>query len=742
MRLFLALLCLLWPATAFAASSDPAVLSLSISSAGAVTGALWGHHDSTSANPSAAGAGCAPTNSGNGNVKMAQGGRLSHCYLYDGGASSTALTNGTVVTVYKNNVATALTVTAGGAKVTTSNTATTLDYAAGDILSVCSNVAAGTTTVGAALDCMVTPNGSSTGGHDGILVDGPGLFTNFTSPSTGTFGNYGDAHNTNGNNLKATAGVVLGSTIVPFAATFNGIGISLNSSVTGSEGVTAYDQSMAAQSDLTAAAANPATSAFSSTCTTHCAAAAGDRIAVITNPGNAGNKYVIHELETGGGQFVTATMEGISATFPRCAGAAYTNVACTQPSDHWEAAPYTGQFERLYVIFTAPPTLAVTVELCQAPAASPSAETCPGLKCTVGTSSTFCTDTTDTMSVAAGDLWHFKVDDPGGSIAGNNVQMSVQYALGASTPTPTWTAAAPQLNGNTPTPTPTNTAGPSPTPTDTATLTPTDTWTPSDVQVNGQTPTDSPTGTVTDTPTSTPTSTPTATLTDTPMTPAGVCIPAAPTATVAPAQINEQTATPTDTWTPAEPQVNMQTVTPTPTQTPVGGCFLNFQTHTGDLGQTCLYAGPYNFTGCSVTINAVFLGNGAAVDFVFATNPVLTFHGTVQTATTATVQSYQIDGQPPVTVTGGTAALTDGFLGPGTVKNGVLSIGFRTAPDMGICTNTHGCLDPQLCTFTGYVGDFVTPVSATVPIPTGTIGYAPVPQQKHPTQAPTPPEGP
>lgn len=295
------------------------------------------------------------------------------------------------------------------------------------------------------------------------------------------------------------------------------------------------------------------------------------------------------------------------------------------------------------------------------------------LECTILAGQSLCANDADAQTFAAGDLY------------------SVRWTTTDSTGGP---AGYSFLLEDLPTATPTST------PTNTPTNTPT--WTPSNTPV-GATFTPSRTPTVTNTATRTAT----ATLTPT-NTPPFKCVTWTPSLT--PTATRTPTRTATFTLTPVPP-------TPTRTRTPTPGCPFNFHTHTGDLGQACLYTGTYSIgcLGATAPLDAYFAGDGSRVTIALSTQPVVTWTGRATSATTATLQGYQI-GTGQTRAYAATASLE--MVGSRdelviTIPTQAPTPGFP----YGMCAFPQGCAPVESCPFSFYQGVFQQVISGTAPPP-------------------------
>lgn len=354
----------------------------------------------------------------NGTLTMSQAGRLSNLYLVNSNGQ------GTSATVYKNGVAQSLSCSLGfNTTCSDTNAQHAVDYSAGDRIRVAGSRGGSSTTA----VMRVTTYGSSTDGHDGILLTGSGLYDGFTSPPAGGYCNFGDLPNRDGENCSAAAGVVSGSTIMPFAGNAGGIGMLIDRPLaSGSLALTYYNQTTSNQSNLTATINGTNTAAYATNCTTNCPWSAGDRIALKTTTGNNDSHWLYVEFDTVGGQAVTAATDGTSLSNNLWGGAS-SPMYWTGVNSVWETVPFAAQIKNLYVVATGTPSSSVTAEICQGSPGNFDAEACGTLTCTVGTASTSCSNLSQTLTLNPGDLWHFKLDQVAGGLSSNlGFQLSAQ----------------------------------------------------------------------------------------------------------------------------------------------------------------------------------------------------------------------------------------------------------------------------------------------------------------------------
>lgn len=486
-------------------------------------------------------------------LPMTTNGRASHLYAH----ALNPIASGTeTLKIYKNGVATTLACSMTGGASDCNDTSDTVDFNAGDWLTVV-DPGASATGSNITFSYVISPNGGGTG-HKKIVFMTPCQ----TATVDGSY--YGAGGGPSNFSAGDGSNTIIPSTtktdrefVMPASGTWTGMTVMIQSNI-GAARTETYTlervTASAGDTDLVVSfnAGEGITPKSVTSCTTKCAFSAGDVYVVRFNrTGTAESLSRNIELEYSGDTQALFLLG--SASSSGTPGGLNGEKATNSPV--YFPLPVTAHINNIYGLTNTAST--VTYNACTASGSGTPACTGTRPSCAFSSSVT-CNDAAHAIAVSAGDSALIQVASGGLSVG----ILSVAVDLGDPVATPTFTSNATSTPTETPTETPTITQTPTNTPTitDTPTLTPTITQTPTitDTPTNTATPTDTPTTTPTNTPTSTPTSTPTNTPTFTPT----------DTPTDTPTFTPTRTGTPTDT--PTVTPTFTPTRTPTVTQTPIG----------------------------------------------------------------------------------------------------------------------------------------------------------------------------
>ena len=482
-----------------------------------------------------------------------------------------------------------------------SDVSNTVDYAAGDRLSLVQKNAITTTNSGVCYATIRIDQNGGTTGHYGVWTTAASD-DNGTKIATGPMDASQFAVNALGfdpgspiNNTQVAARV---GVRMPNAGTLVALGMARGSAVAAPRfsSFCVYNATTGNFSDMCLLFGyhnvGSVTGYYTTFCSQNCTYDAGDYLALVGGGNTNSSVTAQATIETTSDQVIQYHTKHFSVGTHYNLVPKGTQAAVSGPIRAERAAT----LRNLYVKNEATMAKAYTITICTDTTSTP---VCTGTRptCTVAVGSSSCSDTTNAVDVAVGDYYYARVTD-----------MGVTQALGLSI-----VADLDESTAATPTPAPTSTFTNTPTPTPTPTVTPT--------------PTDTPTVTPTPLPTNTPTETPTVTPTPTQLPETACCqnvgscsYAACPSGTVIPLAVclgtgQCATYTPTPTVTPTATLTPTPTNTPTPTVTqtftpfptlPPGTCDAGYE-----AGSVSGYGGDCEFgcgSGCIGTQGTAAIG--------------------------------------------------------------------------------------------------------------------------------------
>ncbi len=338
---------------------------------------------------------------------LPQAGRLGNLSV----ACATAISSGTnTITLRKNGKNTALACVLGVGTSTCTDTADVVDFAADDTLDVKIANAGSSLLIRCRAMATLTASGGS-GLHDSVIT----LQAASETPLTGQYC---------GMNIDAAGTATCAandpddvSIIMPDAGTLTGLAVKLNSGPGNgrSETFTVENLTTGTVTGLSTTITPGNQIASTTTCTSACTFAAGDRLAVrfdrTGNPVERTRSIAFTYRDAGSAlasrrtHFATGTLYG----------AYHSPIDAAAPGAAAVRVDRPAQLRNLYVHSTSPATTAFTVTVCSGATSPPS---CAGVRpqCTVAAGATECHDLASTTAVAAGGYVEVQVQGQGDSL--------------------------------------------------------------------------------------------------------------------------------------------------------------------------------------------------------------------------------------------------------------------------------------------------------------------------------------
>jgi len=217
------------------------------------------------------------------------------------------------------------------------------------------------------------------------------------------------------------------SIIMPHAGALTGLAVQLNSKPGSghSETFTVRNLTTSIDTGLTVTVTSGVQGSTTTACTTNCTFNAGDRLAIRFNrTGSAASRTRSLTLAYSGAGSVLTSRRAHFASGTNYGGY-HLGVDTATPGTAAIAMDRPTRLQNLYVHSTTTPTTAFSVTVCSGPTSPPSCSG-PRPRCTVGTGSSTCSDTTDVVTVAVGDFVEVQVQSQGDT--SGTVGFSVELA--------------------------------------------------------------------------------------------------------------------------------------------------------------------------------------------------------------------------------------------------------------------------------------------------------------------------
>ena len=332
-------------------------------------------------------------------------GRISNLFV----TCDSAVSAGThTVTLRKNGANTALACVLSGGTASCGDTADAVDFVPGDDL----NLRVVNSKSAQAPSCRGIASLTASGGsapHDDVIT----LHTDAEAPTDGQFcGMNVAAGNTATTCTSPTAADV--AILMPNAGTLTGLAVQLNSKPGSgrSETFTVRNLTTGVDTGLGVTITSGVQGNTTTACTSSCAFSAGDRLAIRFNrTGSVVSKTRSLTVSyTGAGSIVASRRAHFASGTSY--GGYHLALDTTTPGTAAVTMDRPAQLQNLYVHSTTAPTSSFTVTVCSGPTSPPSCSG-PRPRCTVGTGSTTCSDTTGVVTVATGDYVEVQVQNQG-----------------------------------------------------------------------------------------------------------------------------------------------------------------------------------------------------------------------------------------------------------------------------------------------------------------------------------------
>ena len=354
----------------------------------------------------------------NASFSLPSAGRLSNLLV----TCDTAISAGThTITLRKNGANTTLACVLSGGLTSCADTTDTVDFASGDDLNLKVVNAKSAQAPGCRAVATLTASGSNAP-HDNVIT----LQTDAEAPPDGQFcGMNIAAGNTATTCTGSNADDV--SIVMPNSGTLTGLAAELNSKPGSgkSETFTVRNLTTGLDTGLAVTITSGINSNSTTTCASNCAFNAGDRLAIRLNrTGNAVSKTRSLTVSYTGAGSILASRRAHFASGTNYGGY-HSAIDTITPGTAAVAMDRPARLQNLYVHSTTVPTSAFTVTVCSG-ATSPPSCSGPRPRCTVGTGSMACSDTTDVVTVAAGDYVEVQVQNQGDT--SGTVGFSVELA--------------------------------------------------------------------------------------------------------------------------------------------------------------------------------------------------------------------------------------------------------------------------------------------------------------------------
>ncbi len=415
-------------------------------------------------------------NSENGaKVPMPSSGRIQNLYVGDCTAN-----NSSTFAVRKGGADCGPTCATSSSKAC-SDTSNTCDYVAGDDIAFRTS---GTASLVCSATMQVIANGGGSNDHNSLVV---GENMSGTGPNGGTkyCGGSGDQSTSwTAGNCQGTVDTDSALFIGPAgcgtnACTLVGFGFRTDNNggtgPVGTETATLRNATQAVDSDLQVAIASAGHEGTDVTCTTGCTFSAGDGITLALTGTSNSTQYRSWAVEfSGAAQPAWVNDKTGPATAEKKLAVGDTMITTTHNSVTMRAN-HSATLKNLQVRLAVNAASSQTITVCTN---TTSSTVCTGTRpaCTIDTSHSSCTDSSNTVAVSAGDYINTDVNSSGAASGSTSYDVAWEADTQNATPTPTVTPT--NTNTNTPTVTPTKT------PTPTSTITPTSTNTPTQTPLN------------------------------------------------------------------------------------------------------------------------------------------------------------------------------------------------------------------------------------------------------------------